>query len=163
VDFVDLWVKGDLDMGLWLRRGRVEDDDVDLLEMLQESVEVGEMEPTAGVVPALDVVRKGRFSANAPYKFALAVEHIECVHDRVALDRRRCLATAKVIQAVSPSAAVIKEPDSTYSMLLKSCAVGDPAGNRLLPAPNEPALQEMGEPRKCLVNEAGLNSAVEPV
>jgi len=44
-------------------------------------------------------------------------------------------------------------------MLLSSCAVGDPAGNRP-PAPNELALHEMGEPRKCLVKEAGLNSPV---
>jgi len=118
------------------------------------------MEPTTGVVPALGVVRKGRFSADVPYKFAFAVKDMECVHDRVALNRRRCLATAIVVQAVSPSAAVFAKSESTYSMLLNSCAVGDPAGNRLLPAPNEPALHEMGEPRKCLVNEAGLNSPV---
>jgi len=65
-----------------------------------------------------------------------------------------------MIESLSIDDGVLPLRNSFKSMLLNNWAVGDPAGKRLLPAPNEPALQEMGEPRKCLVNEAGLNSPV---
>jgi uncharacterized protein YerC len=78
-------------MCLGLCGGGVEDDDVDLLKMLQESVEVVEMEATTGVVAALGMVRRCRFHGNRAYEFALAVKDMQCVHDGVAL------ATAKVV------------------------------------------------------------------
>jgi len=56
--FVDLWVKRDLYMGLGLCRGRVENDDMDLLKVFEQSVQVVESQATAGVVPALRMVRK---------------------------------------------------------------------------------------------------------
>ena len=95
---MDLGVEGDLDMGLGLCRGGVENDDVDLLKMLEQSVQVVEMEPTAGVVPTLGLVRQCRLHGNGTHEFALAVKYMECVHDRVALNRRRRLATAIVVQ-----------------------------------------------------------------
>lgn len=38
--------------------------------------------------------------------------------------------------------------EETHSMLLSSCAVGEPAGIRALCMPQELARHEMGEPRK---------------
>jgi hypothetical protein len=103
---VDLGVERDLDMGLGLCRGGVENDNVDLLKMLEQSVQVVEMEPTAGVVPTLDMVRQCGLHGSGTHEFALAVKYMECVHDRVVLNRRRGLATAIVVQAVSTSALV---------------------------------------------------------
>ena len=103
---MDLGVEGDLDMGLGLSRGGVEDDDVDLLEMLQQSMQVVEVEPTAGVVPTLGLVRQCGLRGSGTHEFALAVKYMECVHDRVALNRRRRLAAAIVVQAVAKSAPI---------------------------------------------------------
>jgi hypothetical protein len=72
--FVDLRVKGDLYMGLGLCRGRVENDDMNLLKVFEQSVQVVESQATAGVVPA---------------KLSLPVKHIEGIHDGITLDRRR--------------------------------------------------------------------------
>jgi len=48
--------------------------------------------------------------------------------------------------------------ERTHSRDEKSCAEGEPWGKR---APNEPARQEMGDPRKWRVYEAGLKLSVE--
>lgn len=54
----DLRVEWHLDVCLWLRSvGRVNDDDVDLFKVLQQSMQVGQVEPTTCVVPALLIVQ----------------------------------------------------------------------------------------------------------
>ena len=69
-----------------LRRVRVEDDYMALLEVVDESMEVGEVEPTAGVVAA---------------QLILALKHGERVHDRatVTLDGGGHLAELDVVGA----------------------------------------------------------------
>lgn len=60
-----------------------------------------------------------------------------------------------MIESLSIDEGVFPMRYSFKSMLLRSWAVGEPAGN--LPViPYEPPLQEIGEPRKCLAKEAGL-------
>jgi hypothetical protein len=50
----DLGVERDLDVRCWLRGvAGVNDDNVDLLKVLEQGMEVGEVEPTTGVVPTL--------------------------------------------------------------------------------------------------------------
>lgn len=70
-DLVDLRVERDLDVCLGLGSVvGVDDDDMDLLEVLKECVEVGEMETTTCVIPT---------------KFSLPIKDIECVEDGATL------------------------------------------------------------------------------
>jgi hypothetical protein len=98
--FVDLGVKGDLDMGLWLGGSGVEDDDMDLLKVFEQGVQVVESEATTRVVPALGTVRECRGNVNTTYKLALPVKDVERIHDGITLDRRR-LARTELVQAAS--------------------------------------------------------------
>lgn len=63
---VHLGVERHLDMCLGIRCVAVDDNDVDLLEVLEQSMKVVEMDPATVIIPT---------------KLALAVEDAECVQD----------------------------------------------------------------------------------
>ena len=132
---MDSGIERDLDVRLWLGRGWIENDNMNVLKVLEQGMEVVELATAACIVAT---------------ELSLAVEDAEGVADGVA---------ACVWGFSGDMSGDWSEERDTYSNEVRSCAVGEPAGKR--GAPNELARQEMGEPMKWRVNEAGLKVPVD--
>ena len=162
------WVEGDLNVRLRSCRFGVEYNDMHLLKVLEQRMQVRQVEPTACVIPALLVgglseasrLWRGKHAQARP-RAQIRSTHSLLSHSRWKTVSCPCGSRSGCLYQHAHN----MRQEETHSILLSSCAVGEPAGKRALCMPQELARHEMGEPRKWRVKEAGLNvpSASPPV